>query len=442
MTDIVTGTIMDRRSHDAPAPAPFSLLGGPGSRLLAGPAPSAGPEDLSSHLARLGPLELDAVDPELLRRQIRESGLLGRGGAGFPTATKLDAAAAAGGDPLIVVNASEGEPASRKDHVITHYRPHLVLDGAYLAARSVGAREIVIYGHRSLDATPSPLERALAQRSVDGVSVRLVNAPQGYVAGETSAVVSFLEGRGAIPRRRALPAAREGVAGRPTVVNNAETVAHLALIGRFGASWFHEAGAPEAPGSTLVTLAGEVARPGTVVEVTGPCSFGEVIGHWGDVGSPRAVLLGGYEGTWLPWSVIRDLPVERHRLAAQGVSLGCGVVAVVSSASCGLGETGRLLRWLSSQSAGQCGPCINGLPRLAAQFDDLLDGRLRRRDLKSMRLLLSSLRGRGDCGHPTGVVTLVESALDTFDEELTRHLRGETCAPRPSRGFPLPGEER
>ena len=144
----------------------------------------------------------------------------------------------------------------------------------------------------------------------------------------------------------------------------------------------------------------------------------------------------------MPWSVIRDLPVERHRLAAQGVSLGCGVVAVVSSASCGLGETGRLLRWLSSQSAGQCGPCINGLPRLAAQFDDLLDGRLRRRDLKSMRLLLSSLRGRGDCGHPTGVVTLVESALDTFDEELTRHLRGETCAPRPSRGFPLPGEER
>ena len=223
------------------------------------------------------------------------------------------------------------------------------------------------------------------------------------------------------------------------MLNNVETIAHLALIARHGPQWFRQAGAPEAPGSTLLTLSGEVGSPGRVVEVTGPCTFGDVIDELGELSSqPRAVLLGGYEGTWIEWATARRLPVERHRLARHNVSLGCGVVGVLGSSSCGIAETARLLIWLASQSAGQCGPCIYGLPALSEDFRRLVEGRLRRGDLRRLRAGASALRGRGDCGHPTGVATLVESALDVFDVELARHLRGGACQATSRSAFPLP----
>ena len=257
--------------------------------------------------------------------------------------------------------------------------------------------------------------------------------------------MSYLDGRGAIPSRGVIPAARVGIAQRPTVVNNVETLSHLALLARRGATWFTEAGAPEAPGSTLLTLNGDVHEPGLVVEVVGPTTVGEVLTTYGRVrATPRAVLLGGYEGTWLPGEVAWRLPVERHRLSKLGASLGCGLVAVLDDEVCGLAQTARLVKWLASQSAGQCGPCIFGLPTLSEEFDQLVAGRSRKGDLRRLRELATSVRGRGACGHPTGVVTLIESALDTFGPELKSHLRGEVCAVPPGgRGFELPGlEER
>ncbi len=188
------------------APARWAVAGDPDARLLAGPRATAGPEHYQDHLARLGVLRLEDADPERLRAEVRESGLLGRGGGAFPSATKFDVAAASPGQPLIVINASEGEPASRKDQTLLTLRPHLVLDGAEVAAVAVGATDVVIYTHGSSSGARAALDRALGERVPSPRRWRVAEAPESYIAGETSAVVSFLEGRGAIPRRGIVPA--------------------------------------------------------------------------------------------------------------------------------------------------------------------------------------------------------------------------------------------
>lgn len=438
--------------------AGFGVAGAEGTRLLGGPGAEAGAESLEEHVHRLGALDLATVAPEVLRSLVRSSGLLGRGGGQFPLARKLDLAAQSPGVPVVVVNASEGEPASSKDQTLLRLRPHLVLDGAEAVAAAVGAVEITIYHHSSRRSAASAVELAVEQRRRArsgrrdgglrlGPTYHVVDAPDRYVAGEASAVVSFLDGRPGLPARRALPPAAAGVGGRPTVVSNTETYAHVGLLTRFGVPWFRSAGSPGSPGSSLLTLAGAVPVPGTVVEVVRTETLGEILASAAGLAEPpRAVLLGGYGGTWIDGRVAWTTPVDRHALQHAGAPLGCGLVAVLGNGSCGIAETARLLGWMAEQSAGQCGPCALGLPRIAELAGALAGGRASRRQLGDLRRLAASVRGRGACGHPTGAVGLLESALDTFAEELRHHLRGSSCraagaglptrADRPEQGGP------
>lgn len=416
----------------------FAVLGGPGARLLAGPTRGQGVEGFAAHRSRLGPTHLDEISPAALRDVIARSGLLGRGGGQLPVAKKLALAASSPGDPIVVVNASEGEPASRKDRTLLEMRPHLVLDGAMVAARAIDSTEVVLYLHRSRRNAASAVEDAIAERPRSSVSFRVVDVPGRYVAGESSAVVSYLDGTGALPRRRQHPAAVSGVAGRPTVVNNVETVAHLALIARYGPEAFTEVGDAISPGSSLVTLAGEVTVPGVVAELLGPVTIGGVLQTIGGLDRvPRAVLLGGYEGIWLDGDAAWGTSLGRETLSRSRLSLGCGVIAVMGEGSCGLATTARLVRWLAGESAGQCGPCVLGLPEIAELLDAIADGVATRRDLRRLGGLCVGIDGRGACGHPSGVVALVESALETFGRELRDHLRGRACEPV-EHGFPLP----
>ncbi len=413
-------------------------LGAPGARLLAGPSDPV-PESFASHLQRLDDLALDDVTPASLIDLVDRAGLLGRGGGEFPLARKLQMAAASPQRPLVVVNASEGEPASRKDRLLLAARPHLVLDGAEVAARAVGTDDVVVYLHRGRRTATAALEAAIEERGPRGVHVRLVDAPDRYVAGETTAVVSYLEGKGALPRRRAVPAAAHGVAGRPTVVSNAETIAHLALLARRGAAWFRLAGDERAPGSTLVTLAGDVAAPGTVVEALGTETLEEVlVTHAGRVEPPQAVLLGGYgSGTWVPGAAVTRARLSRGTLSALGAPLGCGVVVALGHDACGIRTVANLAAWLALASSGQCGPCALGLPRLAELLCDLADGFGGRSSPRRVQLLTASVRGRGGCGHPSGVAQMVDTALSVFAADVASHARGRPCR-RPALRLPLP----
>ena len=218
------------------------------------------PAGLAEHLARYGPLRsagLNRQRREALIDEVDRSGLTGRGGAGFPVARKL-AAVAAGHAPIVLANGTEGEPASSKDKVLLARSPQLVLDGAVLAAEIVGASQAVTVVHHSVREIVDAAAAERTQASADRVRIRVMTAADRFVAGEASAVVHWIEDSVPTPTRKPPRISERGLGGRPTLVHNVETLAHLALIARYGASWFRAVGTAQEPGSMLVTILGAV----------------------------------------------------------------------------------------------------------------------------------------------------------------------------------------
>ena len=246
------------------------------------------------------------------------------------------------------------------------------------------------------------------------------------MAGESSAVVRHLSGGPAKPSTTPPRVSEHGVDGAPTLLSNAETFAHVALVARHGAAWYRSVGTPDEAGTLLVTMAGAASTPG-VVEVPFGARLGAVVDACGGVTEPvDAVLVGGYGGRWLRWSDAVNLPLTREAFRSVGADLGVGVIALLPSRRCGLAETARLTGWMAAQSAGQCGPCINGLPAMAGAFESLVhSGNAQAPTL--LRRWASQVTGRGACHHPDGVAHLVGSALDVFTEEIDRHLLDGSC---------------
>ena len=396
------------------------------SLALPGVLDGRGP-GLTDHLATFGPLPpADALD--LATR----AALTGRGGAGFPTASKLrsvrDAARAARRPPVVVANAAEGEPAAAKDDVLLTAAPHLVLDGLDLVARGLGADTLLVAApgrlHRAVD-------RALAERRRG--DVRLHATPDRFLAGEESALVAAIDGGQALPLAKFPPIRERGVEGRPTFVANVETLARLALLAR---------GRTDAGEHTLVTRRAEVGGTALVdvADVAVGVRLGDVLRI--DPGV-TAVLIGGFHGTWLPAAVARDVRLEREGLADVGASLGAGVLAALPAGRCGLRETARVMSYLAAESAGQCGPCLNGLPRIAGALELLArPGRFDGRLLRDVARWCGLVAGRGACRHPDGSVRLVASALQVFEGEVREHAAGR-CVARDRRPFlPVPGAAR
>ena len=397
-----------------------------------------GPASLAGHHARYGPLPLPGPGrPGLtaLLGEVERSGLTGRGGAGFPAARKL-AAVAARPSAVVVANGTEGEPASAKDKVLLARSPHLVLDGAVLAARIAGASQAIIVVHHLVREI---IDNAVAERrraGSDRVRIRVVTAADRFVAGEASAVVHWI-GRG-VPAPTLVPPrlSERGLGGKPTLVQNVETLAHLALIARYGAAWFRAVGTPAEPGSMLVTVLGAVHEP-CVHEVAIGTPVGEVLGLAGGASAPlQALLVGGYFGTWISAATAAAQPFSSAGLAALGASPGAGLIAALPGDACGLAETARVVRYLADESTGQCGPCLFGLDAVAGEFLRLADGGTS--DLATLRRWLGQVDGRGACRHPDGAVRLIRSALAAFGPELERHAHGWCCATRTGHILPVP----
>jgi NADH:ubiquinone oxidoreductase subunit F (NADH-binding) len=397
------------------------------NRLLGGYLATGRPADLGVHLATHGPQPRYG---EEFIRLVEEAGLTGRGGAAFPTATKLRAVARNTGrrPGIVIANGGESEPASGKDRLLLSVAPHLVLDGATLAAEAVGAREIIICVHAGGD-VGTDVEWAVAEREQAGlatVPISVCRIPDRYVASEETSLVNWINNGRAVPMYTPPRPFERGVNGRPTLIDNVETLAHLALIARYGAAWFRSCGDSEAPGTALFTVSGAVASPG-VCEAPLGGSIADLIAAAGGPAEPlQAVLLGGYGGTWLS---VRQLTTRTTRsdLAAVRAALGPGIVVALPSRACGIAETARVLGYLAEQSARQCGPCMFGLPAIAEDFaavaacaaDPSVYARLRGR--------LGVLAGRGACRHPDGAVRLAESALRVFADHLTAHERAGGC---------------
>jgi NADH:ubiquinone oxidoreductase subunit F (NADH-binding) len=399
-------------------------------RLLAGLADSQ--PGLLQHELRYGPLPLYGQQggPGRLIDTLERSGLTGRGGAGFPTARKMRSVASARRPAVVVANGAEGEPASRKDQLLLSRAPHLVMDGIVLAARGVGAREAYLCVHHQQGRLLTNLAAAAEARRVAGIDpvpIRIVAIPGRYTSSEQSAIVEFINGGAARPTFSPPRVHERGVGGRPTLVNNVETLAHVALIARYGDSWFRSAGLPAASGTTLVTVVGAVARP-RVYEIELGTPIGEIVLlAGGPAERPQAVLVGGYFGSWLPAETAWPVPMSHPTLRAVGGAMGAGVLAVLPESACGLAETARVIRYLAGETAGQCGPCVLGLPALADVLADLAYQGGRGDAADRAEALIPLIEGRGACRHPDGATQLARSALRTFCADVRWHDRCGPC---------------
>jgi len=429
-----------------PPRGPEGAVGAP-PRLL--PAPGAGPVDLRAHLARYGALG-SAGGQDRLIREVAAAGLTGRGGAAFPAARKLAAAGEARPAPVVVGNGAEGEPASSKDRSLLWISPHLVLDGLQLAAAAAGSATAVLYVQRD-ERLHGRLAGAIAERAAAGTDtarVDLVPAPDRFLAGEESALVSRLTGKPARPVYRPVRGLPRLAPGRAALVLNVETLAHLALIARYGAAWFRTAGTAAEPGSMLVTLhladgRASVAEAPLGASIAGLLGLEVAAGPAGAGvpsvgGAVQAVLVGGYHGTWLPAAEAAGLPLANEALRPLGAAVGAGVLAALPADRCGLAETARVARYLALESAGQCGPCFNGLPRIAAALEHLAGPRPDSRARAGLERWAGLVSGRGACHHPDGSVRLIRSALRVFAAEAGLHEQGRCRGTDPRPFLPVP----
>ena len=218
-----------------------------------------------------------------------------------------------------------------------------------------------------------------------------------------------------------------GVAGRPTLVGNVETLAHIALIARYGAEWFRGVGTDELPGSMLITLGGVVAEDG-VYEIEPGVTLGALVDAAGGVRqSVRAILFGGYAGAWLPTPATRELPLSPDGLAPVGATLGAGLIFALGSDACPVSEVASVASYMSDESAQQCGPCVHGLAAIAEALTAVAAGEAGPDACQRVDRWCRMVTRRGACGHPDGVARFVASALRTFEREFADHLTHGPC---------------
>ncbi len=398
---------------------PAELLVSTGPVLLAGIDDD---QSYAAHLAREG--ELPRLSVEDIVEMSRAASVRGRGGAAFPFATKIEAAADQRRRPVVVVNVAEGEPASAKDSALLRTVPHRVLDGAVIAAKALGAKHIHVVTSEDRPDTEDAVADAIDERPREGVKWHHHHAEGRFVSGQARAVIELMSGREGLPVTAWKPEAMDGFKGRPTLLSNAETFAHLAVLARRGPQAYAAHGTDEEPGTTLLTVS--TVLPGGVIggkaphvlEVEHGVPFAAVLTSH-ELDAPA--LLGGYHGTWVAPGDLRALTVSHCALRERGLTIGAGVVLPLSDGSCPVSRTAELAAYLAGESAGRCGPCMFGLPTLADELAALADGADTRRRITE---LAGVVERRGACAHPDGTARLARSLL-AMTSVVEDHLTGD-----------------
>jgi NADH:ubiquinone oxidoreductase subunit F (NADH-binding) len=364
---------------------------------------------------------------EQLIADVQRARITGRGGAEFPFWRKLQAAVDAGRKRELVVNGSEGEPASAKDSTLLTAVPHLVLDGAQLVADALGVHtvHVIVPGNRPF--VGESVRRAIAERSSGRRSLQFeMHATRGgFVGGQSHAVLELLAGRENLPVTSREPAAVSGLRGKPTLMSNAETFAHVAALHGVGAAAYAGFGTAGEPGTRLLSV-GADGPGGVVIEVPHGEPLANVLRLCG-YEPTEPVLIGGYHGTWLSAEQVRQSTISPAGLAPAQATLGAGVILPMLPGDCPITFTAQIVDYLAKRRAQRCGPCINGLPALAEACERLAltgstaaDGSA----VARVRELCMLVTGRGACQHPDGTARLVLSMLNTFPDEVAAHDHG------------------
>lgn len=378
----------------------------------------------------LSPTDPAHPSPDQLVDRLLASGLRGRGGGWFPAGLKWKAVRAEEGEPVVIANGAEGEPGSFKDRYVMAKRADDVVRGLRLAAHAVGAREAIVFLKGSYNRPADALEAALASAGLDGLAVSLRRGDDSYIAGEETAVLEVLEGRRAWPRPKPPRPSAVGLEGRPTLVQNVETLARVPAA-------VDDPEAYRATETTFVTIWGDVRRPG-VCEVPLGTPIRDLIEKQGG-GTPDGVGLvfpGGPAGPPLGPDEI-DTPLDPDALRAAGTTLGAATLLVVGSSACPLAVAASVAGFYERENCGQCPPCAVGTASLARILRSLESGGARPRDLRDLGDVAGFMSGHGYCAHCRAAADVATGLARRLADAVEAHMTSGGC-PEPGRRHPDP----
>ncbi len=385
---------------------------------------------------------LKALTPETVIQEISESGLRGRGGAGFPTGEKWAFTRECVEQPhYVVLNGGEDEPGSKKDRLLMENLPHLVLEGVIVASYAVGASTAYLYINKEYKAANDSMAQALAEAKESSywgkkilgsdfsLDILLVSAPSDYVAGEDSAAVEVIEGKQPLPRQKPPFPATAGLFGKPTAVNNVETLANVPPIVAKGHQWYRTFGTAESPGTMIFSLNEEVSRPG-IYELPFGTPLRVLIEQWGggvkNGTAIKAIQPGGPSSAFLPPEKI-DVPLDHNSVRIAGSSIGCGVIHLVMEGSCMVEETLRIADFFAAESCGQCPACRMETNMLATMLKKVQQGQGGQPLLEQFGKVISFNKGKGFCSLINMPGPPIESALSLFRSDFELHLANGRC---------------
>jgi NADH-quinone oxidoreductase subunit F len=380
--------------------------------------------------------------PEDVVKVVSDAGLRGRGGAGFPTGKKWQFTREAPGEPrYLILNGGEDEPGSKKDRVLLENLPHLVIEGTALAAYAIGATKAYLYINANYAVAIKTITAALAEAKAAGywgenilggdfaLDIEIVPAPHNYVAGEDTAVLEVIEGRKAWPRQKPPFPVTVGLYGKPTSVNNVETLANVPPIVLHGAQWYRKFGTAESSGTMIFSLDDDLIRPGVyelpfgtplrylIEECGGGLKSGKKI---------KAIMPAAPSSAYLPPEKI-DTPLDHNSMRDAGAALGCGVVRLVAESTCIVEEVIKISEFFTMESCGQCPACRMETNTLTSLLKKVQAGQGGQPILEQFAKVLAFNKGKGFCNLIAMPGPPIESALKLFPGDFAAHLSTGKC---------------
>jgi NADP-reducing hydrogenase subunit HndC len=396
---------------------------------------------------------LTEMTPAKVIDELKKSGLRGRGGAGFPTGTKWGFVANAPGTPKYVIcNADESEPGTFKDRVVLEGDPHSILEAMAIAAYAIGAEEGYIYVRGEYVLAQQRLRAAIDQAMAMGMlgsnifgtdfsfHIHIHSGAGAYICGEETALIESIEGKRGEPRARPPYPTTHGLWGKPTLVNNVETLANVPAIIRNGAEWYRVLGTPSSPGTKTYTILGNVNNTG-LIEVPMGITLREVINIYGkgmkNGRTFKMAQTGGSSGSVIP-AVLQDTPMDFDSFSKAGVSLGSGALLICDEDNCVVDLAKVLMNFFNKESCGKCNPCRIGNQRAYDILCNISEGVGTMNDLEDLKKISDNLYQLSNCGLGQTASAPIKDILTHFRAEVEAHIRLKVC---PTGVCPMSGKK-
>ncbi len=403
------------------------------------------PEDIYDYIAEDGYATLVRafqLTPEDVVKEVADSGLRGRGGAGFPTGRKWDMARRGGsGEKIVICNADEGDPGAYMDRTLLESNPHQMIEGMILCAYAVGAHRALVYVRAEYPLAVKLVTKAIQQaeslellgkdilRSGFDLKIEVFQGSGAFVCGEETALIESIEGKRGMPRFRPPYPVEKGLHGQPTVINNVKTLASVPPILKNGADWYRRIGTEKSPGTAIFSVVGDVVHPGLVEIPMGVSLRTLIFDICGGVPNKKAfksVQIGGPSGGCLP-SAFLDTPIDFDSLTQAGAMMGSGGMVVMDEDTCMVDVSRYFIDFTQKESCGKCTFCRIGTPHMLRILDRITQGEGREGDLEQLEQLSRDIKEGSLCGLGKTAPNPVITSLRYFREEYEAHVNEKRC---------------